>query len=191
VRIAVHGGAVTKGQPTALHRAGDLTAWRDFYERYLPLVYRVAGRMGVPDSELGDVCQEVFLRAYRGMGAFRGEAQVGTWLYTIVVREAARARRARVVRTALLALLGRQPPEVAPDLVARSEAAREVERVLGGLKPRQREVLVLFDLEERTLEEIAEILGCPLETVRSRLRLARAEFSRIRAREALARGGSR
>lgn len=183
--------ASPESSPPALFRAGDLAAWRAFHDQYLSLVCRVAARLGVPDSELADVCQEVFIRAFRGLESFRGEAQLTTWLYTIVVREAARARRARLVRGALLALLRRQPPQVAPDPLARGQAAREVQRVLGGMKPKHREVLVLFDLEELSLEEVAATLRCPLETVRSRLRLARAEFSKIRAREAARPGGAR
>jgi RNA polymerase sigma-70 factor (ECF subfamily) len=177
--------------PGAPPGAGDLATWRAFHDRYLPLVYRVAGRLGVPHAELPDVCQEVFFRAYRGRESFRGEARLTTWLYTIVVREASRARRARLVRGALLALLRRQPPEVALDPLARRQAAHDLQRVLGRLKPKHREVLVLFDLEELSLEEVAATLGCPLETVRSRLRLARAEFSRIRACAAISAGGTR
>ena len=58
-----------------LCRAGDMAVWRTLYDQHLPLVYRVARRMGVPERDLGDVCQEVFLRVYRGLGSFRGEAQ--------------------------------------------------------------------------------------------------------------------
>jgi RNA polymerase sigma-70 factor (ECF subfamily) len=136
--------------------------------------------MGVPESERGDLCQEVFLRVYRGLGGFRGEAELSTWLYRIVLREVARSRRARTVRGALMSLLGRQPVPARPEPLARAEAAWELEAVLKHLPPKQRQVLVLFDLEELSLEEVSAVLGCPLETVRSRLRHARAEFSRLR-----------
>jgi RNA polymerase sigma-70 factor (ECF subfamily) len=169
-------------------RAGDVAAWRALHDRHLPLVYRVGRRMGVPESDIGDLCQEVFLRVYRGLGSFRGEAQFATWLYSIVLREVARSGRARSLRQALRALLGRQPAAPLPDSLARAEAGWELEGILGRLKPKQREVFVLFDLEELTLPQIAATLGCPLETVRSRLRAARAQFVRLRQQAA---GGRR
>jgi RNA polymerase sigma-70 factor (ECF subfamily) len=156
------------------------SSWRSLYDRHFPMVHRVAARLGVPDSEIGDVCQEVFLRVYRGLDGFRGEAELRTWLYRIVLREAARAHRSRVVRGALLALLGREPPARPPEPLVRAEAAWDLEAVLSHLGPKHRQVLVLFDLEELTLEQIAVVVGRPLETVRSRLRHARAEFVRLR-----------
>jgi RNA polymerase sigma factor (sigma-70 family) len=164
-------------------RAGDVAAWRALYDRQLPGVYRVVCRMGVPESDVGDVCQEVFLRVYRGLGRFREEAQLSTWLYRIILREVSRARRSRAVRAAFLALLGREPPAAPPEALARAEASWELERTLARMKPKHREVLVLFDLEELTLEEVAAALGRPVETVRSRLRLARAAFGRLRKGE--------
>jgi RNA polymerase sigma-70 factor (ECF subfamily) len=183
VSTALREHVAPDGQRLALCRAGELAAWRALYDQYLPLVYRVACRLGVPDSEIGDLCQEVFLRVYRGLGTFRGDAQFSTWLYSIIVREATRARRARAVRNALLALLGRQPVVASPEPLARAEASWEVARVLARMKPKHRQVFVLFDLEELTLAEIAAALRCPLETVRSRLRHARAEFARLRRQD--------
>ncbi len=177
-------------------QAGDLAAWRTLYDQYLPVVYRVCNRMGVPPADLGDVCQEVFLRVYRALGGFRGEAQFSTWLYRIALNEAARSRRSGSVRLALSTFLRREPvvqPISRPDdELARTEAARELERILARMKPKQREVFVLFELEELGLEEIAEVLGCPLETVRSRLRHARADFDRLRRQRELvvSQGGS-
>ena len=169
--------------------------WRQLYERHLPLVYRVAQRMGVPERDLPDVCQEVFLRVHRGLGSFRGEAQFSTWLYRITLNEAARSWRAHLLRDGLGALLGRQQPPPAPerpdDQLARSQASRELARVLGGMKPKQRQVFVLFEIEELAIEQIAEILACPAETVRSRLRHARADFERLRRqRQVMVKAGS-
>lgn len=176
--------------PVELCRAGDGAAWRALYERFLPLVYRVACRMGVADSDLPDLCQEVFFRVHRGLDSFRGDAQLSTWLYSIVLREVSRLRRHRAVGKALLALLGRQPrPAAADPAASRLEVAWELERLLGRMKPKHREVFVLFELEELSLDEIAAALGCPLETVRSRLRHARADFARRQRQGALAAGG--
>jgi RNA polymerase sigma-70 factor (ECF subfamily) len=173
------------------HGDGDGADWRALYDQHLPLVYRVARRMGVPDSDLGDLCQEVFLRAFRHLEGFRQDAQLSTWLYRITIREVARARRGRAVRHALRTLLGRQPPaaDAQPLALARAEATWELERLLARMKPRHREVFVLFEWEELPLEEIAAALGCPLETVRSRLRRARAAFARLRRQDRLTEGG--
>ena len=167
-------------------RAGDMAAWRALYERHLPLVYRVARRMGVAECDFGDLCQEVFLRVYRGLGSFRGEAQFSTWLYRIVLHEVARAGRAKAVRTALLSLLLRPDlPPVPDDQLAKAEATVELARLLGRMKPKQRQVFVLYELEELTVEQIALVMTCPVETVRSRLRHAREDFTRLRRQQRL------
>jgi RNA polymerase sigma-70 factor (ECF subfamily) len=182
-----------EGDLIGLCRAGDVAAWRALYEEHLQLVYRVARRLGVPEADCADLCQEVFLRVHRGLRSFRGEAQFSTWLYRIVIHEAARATRARAVRSTFLALLGRQEivRPVEPDPLDRADVTRELERLLGRMKPKLRQVFVLFELEELSPEAIAEALGCPLETVRSRLRHARPEFERLRRQRLLALGGER
>jgi RNA polymerase sigma-70 factor (ECF subfamily) len=91
---------------------------------------------------------------------------------------------------ALLALGSREeaPPARSPDrLVEQAEAFAELEAILARMKPKQRTVFVLFEVEELPLERIAEVLECPLETVRSRLRHARAEFERLRRQHGLVR----
>jgi RNA polymerase sigma-70 factor (ECF subfamily) len=186
--MALREHVAPEGEWLALCRAGDVAAWRELYERQMPLVYRLACRMGVPESDFGDLCQEVFVRVYKGLRTFREEAQFSTWIYRIVVREITRASRSRAVRNAFRALLGRQPPPLMPEPLARAEANWEMQRILARMKPKQRHVFVLFELEELPLEHIAATLGCPLETVRSRLRLGRAEFARLRRQAALADG---
>jgi RNA polymerase sigma-70 factor, ECF subfamily len=184
VSLALSERATLDGAWIGLCRAGDMAVWRALYQQHLPMVHRVAQRMGVPERDLADVCQEVFLRVHRGLGSFRGEAQFSTWLYRITINEAARSRRSHMVRSTLGALLGREHPPAEPqrpdDDLARLQGKRELARVLDGMKPKQRQVFVLFEIEELPLEQIAEILGCPLETVRSRLRHARADFERLR-----------
>jgi RNA polymerase sigma-70 factor (ECF subfamily) len=160
-------------------RAGDVAAWRALYHQNVALVYRVARRMGLGEADCADVCQEVFLRVHRGLGRFRGDAQFTTWLYRIVLHEVARHGRARSVRAALLALVGRWPSRGDSDPAAGAAVSAELQRLLDRLKPKQRQVFVLYELEQLTLEQIAEVAGCPLETARSRLRLARAAFSRL------------
>jgi RNA polymerase sigma-70 factor (ECF subfamily) len=172
-------------------RAGDRAAWRWLYDRHFSQVYRLALRLGAREAEAADVCQEVFVRVHRGLGRFRGEAAFGTWLYRITVNEVSRLRRAGALRRALGGLLGREP-EPSPDRpdqrVEQSEAFRELAGVLARMKPAQRTVFVLFELEELSLAEVAAVVGCGEETAKSRLRHARADFERLRRQRSLAGG---
>ena len=144
---------------------------------------------GSSDREAADICQEVFLRVYRGLGRFRGEAEIATWIYRIALNEVQRAARAGSLRRALAAVLGRvADPPVAPSpehAFQQTEAVRELQAVLCRLKPKQRAVFVLAELEELSLEEIATVVGTRLETVKSRLRHARVEFERLRRQRTL------
>jgi RNA polymerase sigma-70 factor (ECF subfamily) len=164
-------------------RAGDRAAWRQLYDRHFGQVYRLALRLGAHEREAADICQEVFLRVYKSLGGFRGEAQFGTWLYRITLNEVSRLRRSGALRRALAALVGREPEAAPPrpdQLTEQSESFHELQAVLDRLKPKQREVFVLHEVEELELTEIAAVVGCGVETVKSRLRHARAEFERLR-----------
>ncbi|MDX2019510.1 MAG: sigma-70 family RNA polymerase sigma factor [Deltaproteobacteria bacterium] len=179
-------------------KAGDKLAWRQLYDQHAPLVYRLGRRMGLTEEKTADVCQEVFLRVYRNLGHFRGDSQFSTWLYRITINEVSRAHREGSVRRALDAMLGRQwqPADADPGPERRaqaSEAAVVLEEILGRMKPKKRSVFVLFELEELSTEEIADVLGCGVETVKSRLRHARAEFDRLHKQRALVvmQGGKR
>jgi RNA polymerase sigma-70 factor (ECF subfamily) len=183
---AVREEPLTESEWLARCRAGDPAAWRALYDQHFPLVFRLAIRMGASEREAADVAQEVFLRVWRGLGGFRGDAQFRTWLYRITLNEVARVAREGSVRRAfgaVLALITRDeaPPGRSPDrLVEQAEAFAELQGILSRMRPKQRTVFVLFEIEELALEEIARVLACPLETVRSRLRHARADFERLR-----------
>ena len=169
-------------------RSGDVSAWRQLYDQQFERVYRLVQRLGVPERDAADVCQEVFLRVHRGLGSFRGDAQIGTWLFRIALNEARRWGRLRGVRQALLALYGREPrpPAGQPDeALARAEGWRELAALLGQLKPKLREVFVLFEIEELSLDEVTAVLDVGTETVKSRIKRARAEFERLRRQRAL------
>lgn len=174
-------------------RAGDAAAWRRLYDEHFPLVFRLSIRMGASEREAADVAQEVFLRVWRGLGSFRGDALFRTWLYRITLNEVSRVAREGAVRRAfgaVLALVSREeaPAARAPDRLAeQAEAFAELEAILARMRPKQRAVFVLFEIEELPLEQIAQVLECPLETVRSRLRHARADFDRLRRQQGLAR----
>jgi RNA polymerase sigma-70 factor, ECF subfamily len=162
----------------------------EIYEEHFPFAWRSALRLGAPRANIDDVVQEIFIVAHQRLADFEGRSSVRTWLFGIVLN---------VVRAHRRALLAKQPhalrPEVRadPELVAdpaagpheraaRAEAARIVEQVLDALDDDKREVFVLAELEQMSAPEIAAALAIPLNTVYSRLRLARQAFARAAAR---------
>jgi RNA polymerase sigma-70 factor (ECF subfamily) len=182
-------GAPTPAAEAALVaacQAGDAAAWRQLYDRCFPLVHRVVVRLGTPWREVPDVCQDIFVRVHRGLRGFRAEARLSTWLYRITVNEVNRAGRTGALWRAVGAVLGREarsaaPEELRPDLVLeRSQASAELQQILAAMRPKQREAFVLHEIEELSLEQIAEVVESPVETVKSRLKHARSDFERLR-----------
>jgi RNA polymerase sigma-70 factor (ECF subfamily) len=148
-----------------------------FYNEHDALVWRALHRLGVPAADLPDAVQEVFLVAYQ----FEGRSKASTWLVGICCRVASDRRRLAHVRReigdmdAMLACGDERPG--ADQLVEQQEQAHVLDEILALLRPEQREVFVMFELEELSGKEIAAIVGAPLKTVFSRLRLARTAFT--------------
>jgi RNA polymerase sigma-70 factor (ECF subfamily) len=168
-----------------------LPSVESIYAQHADFAWRTLRRMGVPDSDLADAMQDVFLTVHRTLSGFRGRAQVSTWLFTIC-RSVARDRRVRAhARYEVPA--GEVPDAV--DLRADPEAhaehdqrLRALEEILAGMEPNLRNVFVLFEIEGLTGDEISMALDVPAGTVYSRLGLARAAFrqgwSRLQGRAA-------
>lgn len=174
---------------------GDGTAYAELIDRYHARIYGIIYRMcGAEDAE--DLTQDVFVRALRALRRFqfRGDASFRTWLYRIAVNSAInelrrRGRRAAVHGPSLDDLQAKESglgERLFPDntyapavIVEREELRRAVHIALAQLAPKHRAVIVLVDLEGLPYEEAAEILQCPLGTVKSRLARARAAFARI------------
>jgi RNA polymerase sigma-70 factor, ECF subfamily len=160
-----------RGEPQA---QGAL--YHAYRSQILGHLYRLLG--GPHDLE--DALQDTFVEAFRSIGKFRGDAKLSTWLHGIAVHIALRRLRSR----------GRRPREAAVDdealaadaLQARTvEARRQVTRVfaiLEHLPPKKRVVFVLHEIDGLPLTEIAQLVGAPQITVRTRLHYARKEFFR-------------
>jgi len=138
------------------------------------LAYRVIGR----EEDARDVCQETFLRAFRALNGFRGQAKFSSWLYRIALnlcRDWVRKERRTPVIQApeelevLEMAAVREPPPSVEDLVARRELTRVVERAMARLPEEQRTAIILKEYHELTFQEIADLVGCPLSTVKTRL----------------------
>jgi len=157
--------------------------FRAIFEQHLEFVWRSVRRLGVREADVLDQAQKVFLMAHLKLAEFEGRAQIRTWLFAICQRVASDYRRTALFRreismdtAALVRQAGTQ--EDAQYGGEAQERAQVAEAVLNKLSDPQRLVFVLFELEEMSGQDIAELLGVPVGTVRSRLRLARRAFSR-------------
>lgn len=144
-------------------------------------VWRILASHGVPSRELDDAVQEVFLVAHRRQLDWNpAEVPARAWLHAIAVRVAANHRRLAYHRhqPAGDAL---EPPdrgEGMPDeVLERMRLLEQLDRVLDSLDERKRQVFVLYEIEELSMQEIAEIVGCPIKTAYARLYAARDEVS--------------
>jgi RNA polymerase sigma-70 factor (ECF subfamily) len=136
-------------------------------EAVWPGCYRVAFCVLGEAALAEDAAQEACIALYRGITSLRDPASFNAWLYRIVVREAARARRRRTC------------PEAVPEIAAGFEPSGvdlDIQRALASLSPALREVTVLYYFEDLTSREIAGILGVPDGTVRVRLMMARRKL---------------
>ena len=157
---------------------GDADSFNELMVRWerpiFALAYRTIGR----EEDARDVCQETFLRAFRALPGFRGQAKFSSWLYRIALNLCRdwvrRERRSAIVQPPadvdLMQLAAEaEPSESIEDLVARNDLARIVERAMALLPEEQRTAIVLKEYHGLTFQEIADLVGCPLSTVKTRL----------------------
>ena len=160
-------------------RAGDPEAFETLVISYQHRVFGVAVRMLGSRAEAEEIAQEVFLRAHRALGEFRGEARLSTWLYAIASRLCLN-RLASPDRRVLRGddALADVPAPLADAGAAAERAERDaaVRQAIAELPEDRRIVLVLRDIEGLSYEEIAEALALELNTVRSRLHRARQQL---------------
>ena len=136
-------------------------------------IYRLIGS----EDEARDLCQEAFLKAYRGLGGFKGEARFSSWLYQIALnlcRDRMRRRKGRtLVSLDALEADGQAPvlrdDTTALDLALTRDLERHVKAAVMALALDQREVIVLKEYEGLTFQEIADVLDLPVSTVKTRL----------------------
>ncbi len=157
---------------------GDSDSFNELVLRWERPIYALAYRVIGREEDARDVCQETFLRAFRALNGFRGQAKFSSWLYRIALNLCRdwvrRDRRTPVVQLAedtdladLAAI--REPSESIEDLVARRDLTRIVERAMKRLPDEQRTAIILKEYHGLTFQEIADLVGCPLSTVKTRL----------------------
>jgi RNA polymerase sigma-70 factor (ECF subfamily) len=172
------GMASTDEELVARSMGGDLDSFNQLVLRWERPIYALAYRVIGREDDARDVCQETFLRAFRALGGFKGQAKFSSWLYRITLnlcRDWIRRQRRQPVAQApegvdLLDLATETTPaESIEDLVARRELSLAVQRAMAVLPEEQRTAIILKEYHGLTFQEIADLLDCPLSTVKTRL----------------------
>jgi len=172
------------------------TAFERIFETHAGFVWRSLARLGIADRDLEDVCQEVFVVVLRRLSSFEHRSSLRTWIYGICRGTAAnhrnRAAHAREVpaQDVIDVAGGAASDAAAFDALAAGQSRALREALLMRLPEEQREVLVLYEIEELTMREIAQALECSQNTAYSRLYAAReavaAALKRLRAQRRVA-----
>lgn len=165
----------------ARSRGGDVDSFNQLILRWERPIYALAYRVIGREEDARDVCQETFLRAFRALPGFKGQAKFSSWLYRIALnlcRDWVRRRRRSPVVEAPdgvdpldLADLAAERASAASveELVSRRELSAAVEEAMALLPEEQRTAIILKEYHGMTFQEIAELQGCPLSTVKTRL----------------------
>lgn len=150
-------------------------SFQQLYAECAPFVWRSLRRLGVRDADLEDVCQEAFVVVHRRLPDFDGSASPRTWLFGICLRMASDYRRRAHIRreTAVPEVPDSPQPAEQVELVARKQARAVLDQILEQLDEDKRAVFVLFELEQWPMAEVAQAVGCPLQTAYARLYAAR------------------
>jgi RNA polymerase sigma-70 factor (ECF subfamily) len=159
-------------------------SFHEVYRQHFDFVWRLARARRIPLGAVEDVVQEVFLVVHRQLPGFEGRSSLKTWLYTItrrVTRDFVRKRSNKSAGEEMKSPVAADEP--GPEAqAARNQAAVVLTSILEGMDERRREVFVLSEMEGMSGAEIAEALDVNANTVYSRLRAAKAEFSAAVAR---------
>lgn len=162
-------------------QAGDRRAFERLLDAYETRVYRLALRFTERIADAEDVTQEIFVAVYKGLGQFRGNSALGTWIYRIAMNHCLEFRRKRKLECLPYdeeLMLPENDWRADPFQSAnRHELSERVEAALSCLSPLHRDVIILHELQGMTYQEVAAALDVPVGTVKSRLSNA---FRRLR-----------
>jgi len=166
--------------------------FEEVYRENVRFVWRSVRRLGVPEADVEDVCQQVFEVVHRQLPGFRGDSKVTTWLFAILQRVVSDFRRSAYQRRRAdhdgdieVAVAAGQEAEL-----ERGRARALLDRLLDQLDDDKRTAFVLCELEGMEVKAVAELLDCPVQTVYSRLRAARERIEAAARRLELVRGGT-
>jgi RNA polymerase sigma-70 factor (ECF subfamily) len=178
-RLTLGGRSVEAAEASGVDAAAGQKRLRDVVETHHDFVWRSLRRLGVPGGDVDDAAQRVFLTVARKLGSIqRGSER--SFLFQTALRVAADTRRTQRRRREVAEADEDEEPVdhtlTGEELLDLRRARAQLDRILDGMSLELRAVFVLFELDEMTMAEIAELLGLPPGTVASRLRRARAEF---------------
>jgi RNA polymerase sigma-70 factor (ECF subfamily) len=168
----------TDEELVALSIGGDVESFNQLVVRWERPIYALAYRVIGREEEARDVVQETFLRAFRGIRNFRGQAKFSSWVYRIALnlcRDWIRRERRTPILPApegvdVIELAAAQgPAESIEDLVARNDMSQVVADLMTRLPEEQRTAIILKEYHGMTFQEIADLQGVPLSTVKTRL----------------------
>ena len=167
---------------------GDPAAFSELFKRHQKDVARLVVRMLGTTGDVPDVMQEVFLQVFRSLPEFRGKSRLSTWIYRVAVNVVLMHRRAGrsrpVLASADLAPPPADPQPLPDEQVERSLRVSALVRLMERLSEKKRTVFVLHELQGLSPIEIADVVGAPVLTVRTRLFYARRELMSLISREA-------
>ena len=164
-------------------KRGEREAFDELVVRYQRGVYRLCYRYVNNHEDANDLTQEVFLRAWRAIGRFRGRSAFSTWLYRIGVNACLNFRAARRPPAQELPDTVADPGVGAAERVESDEQARRVREAVGRLPEKQRATLILKIYHELTHQEVAQILGSTVGTVKANLFHALGNLRKLVAEE--------
>jgi RNA polymerase sigma-70 factor (ECF subfamily) len=157
-------------------RAGDMVAARELYDAHVETVHRLAARMTGDPSLADDATQVAFIRAFRSLSRFRGDASFGTWLHRITVSATLNIIRGRKRWNAQNAELDEGAHVIAPTAEPDVLLKERLHQAIDALAEHYRIVFVLYVIEGFDHQEIGEMLGIPVGTSKARLSLARSKL---------------
>lgn len=173
---------------------GEADAFRELFEQHKDKVYSIALRYSGDASVAMDIAQDTFLKLFSSIRSFRGDSTFESWLYRLVVNscfdQKRRVRRLMPLVDGLVDAL-QAPGESAFDEIVRSELSSQVRSAVGSLPAEQRMVVVLRYTQGLSYDKIADILGCSVGTVASRLNRVHKVLERRLSRLVGATGGNR
>ena len=167
------------GEAIARALAGESEAFGELVARYDRAVYHFAYRMLHDTSEAEDAAQEAFLRAYRSLRTFKTGAKFSTWIFAIVYHTSC-DRLERRKRFNYDEMPDRADPALGPQAIAeRNDDAERLRAAIAALPEKYRAVITLYHLQDKQYDEIAEVLGLPLGTVKTHLFRAKEQLRRL------------
>ena len=174
------------------HFAGDLNAFEQIVKRYIDPLYRFALRLTRSPRDAEDVVQETFLKAWKNMSHFKREQSFKSWIFSITHNSAMdMLRKRRTTTFSEMSGVGEdnvpfdesgamKDDELLPDEVfERAEKNNMLDEMLHKLSPEEAEILHLYFSEDMTFREVSEMLGKPLETIKSKHRRALAKLKKL------------